>query len=89
MGKQPKTLHSKQESGASQGLYVFLLGLPYESSEKEVRDFFNGSENFEALSDQITNFKMPLFQDSGRCRGFAHVTFSSQDALDAALGLSG
>ena len=33
--------------------------------------------------------KMPTFQDSGRCIGYAHVMFAKKDAYEAALVKSG
>ena len=32
---------------------------------------------------------MPTFQDSGRCIGYAHVTFMSKDAYEKAKTLNG
>lgn len=38
---------------------------------------------------QITEVKLPRFQDSGKCRGYAHVQFGSREAYESALKLSG
>ena len=54
-----------------------------------MKEFFDQSEAVENLSKSILEIKMPVFQDSGRCRGYAHVTFDSKKALDAGLKLSG
>ena len=32
---------------------------------------------------------MPTFQDSGRCIGYAHVTFTDKGAYESAKALSG
>lgn len=32
---------------------------------------------------------MPTFQDSGRCIGYAHVTFLERSAYDSAKAMSG
>lgn len=52
-----------------------------------MKEFFNLKEA--NLAQFITEVKLPRFQDSGKCRGYAHVAFSSQDSYDKALKLSG
>ena len=44
---------------------------------------------FGAAKSAITDVKLPTFQDSGRCVGYAHIAFNSKEAYDSALGLSG
>jgi nucleolin len=61
-------------------LQVFISGIPYECSEQELRDFFPPT-----VSNHITEVKLPKYQDSGRCRGYAHVTFANAEARDGAL----
>ena len=36
-----------------------------------------------------SEIKMPTFQDSGRCIGYAHVTFTDKGAYESAKALSG
>lgn len=38
---------------------------------------------------EITEIKLPRYQDTGRCRGYAHVTFKDPLAFKRALSLSG
>ena len=40
-------------------------------------------------SVKSSEIKMPTFQDSGRCIGYAHVTFMSKDAYEKAKTLNG
>ena len=46
-------------------------------------------EFFAGEKESITDVKMPTFQDSGRCVGYAHVMFKSKNAYEAALQKSG
>ena len=39
-----------------------------------LKEFFNQGED-KKLSEKITEIKLPLYQDSGKCRGIAHVQF--------------
>jgi len=56
-------------------LQVFISGIPYESTEAQLKEFFNLKDS--NLAQFITEVKLPRFQDSGKCRGYAHVAFSS------------
>ena len=62
-------------------LQIFVSGIPYEANTDMMRDFFNQGEN-KTLSSSITEIKLPLYQDSGKCRGFAHVEFKDQKTYD-------
>jgi nucleolin len=62
---------------------AFVSGIPYECSEQEFRDFFG------KLASHITEIKMPRYQDSGRCIGYAHVSFDHIENQIKALALSG
>ena len=59
---------------------VFIEGLPFTSSEEEIRNFFT-----EHGCNDILELRLPKWQDSGRLRGFGHVVFSSQDSRKHAL----
>lgn len=63
-------------------LQCYASGIPYDATEADVRAFF-------APCGAITLIKAPTYQDTGRLRGFAHVTFSSPDGVAAALALNG
>jgi nucleolin len=55
-------------------LQIFVSGIPYEANVAMIKEYFNQGEN-KTLSDKIIEVKLPLYQDSGKCRGFAHVEF--------------
>jgi nucleolin len=63
-------------------LQVYAAGLPYTASEADVRAFF-------APCGEITLIRAPTYQDTGRLRGFAHVTFAARAGVAAALALDG
>ena len=81
-------LNTAQDEQPPQNLQVFVSGIPYEANEAQLREFFNQGEN-KNLSDEIKDVKLPLYQDSGKCRGFAHVEFSNLDFYTQALALTG
>jgi nucleolin len=61
-----------KKGGAAQGpenKQVFVSGIPYECSDQEFREFFG------KLATHIVEIKMPRYQDSGRCIGYAHIGF--------------
>ena len=59
---------------------VFIEGLPFTSSEDEVRSFFA-----EHGCNDILQLRLPTWQDSGRLRGFGHVVFASTETRTRAL----
>jgi nucleolin len=61
---------------------VYLEGLPYDASVDDIRAFFEGT-------GEITDIRAPVYNDSGRLRGYAHVDFSSSRAASKALELDG
>jgi nucleolin len=63
-------------------LQVYAAGLPYTATEADIRAFF-------ASCGDITLITAPTFQDTGRLRGFAHVTFSAAAGVERALELDG
>jgi nucleolin len=52
---------------------LFLSGLPYTSNEEDILKFLEGC-------GEILEVKMPRYQDSGKSRGYAHVTFKDSEA---------
>lgn len=62
---------------------MFISGIPYECSDQELKDVFKDIEK------QIKEIKMPRYQDSGRCIGYAHLTVTSPEAQQLALAKSG
>ncbi len=61
---------------------VFVSGIPYDSTEDAIGKFFVGCGD-------IAEIRAPRFQDSGRLMGYAHISFSTQDAAVAALKRDG
>jgi len=61
---------------------VFVDGLPYVWTEDKVRDFFLDC-------GVVREVRAPKWQDSGRLRGFAHVSFVDKASQDKALALDG
>ena len=97
MGKKKTQQSSSSESDSSssdneeapqQNMQVFVSGIPYEATEVMLKEFFAQGDDKE-LAKRITEVKLPRYQDSGKCRGFAHVGFNNQKDHDAALKLSG
>ena len=73
----------KAATGASsvEGCVVRVSGMPYEVTEPEVKAFFKGME--------ITGVDMPTWPDSGRSKGFANLTFASQEDAGKAIAMNG
>lgn len=63
-------------------LEVYVEGLPYEASEEDVQAFFEPS-------GEVREVRMPRYQDSGKPRGYCHVCFGDEDAVQRALGQDG
>ena len=59
---------------------VFVKGLPYDANDESIRELFS-------KCGAIVELDAPTFEDSGRCRGFAKLTFSSVDEAKAAIAL--
>lgn len=59
---------------------VFVEGIPYVCSEQDVRDFFIGHG-----VEDIEDLRLPVWQDSGRLRGYGHVVFASQESQQKAI----
>lgn len=76
--KQPAKKVGKPEE-----VQVFVSGIPYECSEQEFKDFFGD------LAKGIKEIKMPRYQDSGRCIGYAHITMSTPEGTQKVLEMSG
>ena len=59
---------------------VFIEGLPFTSTESDIRFFFTSHD-----CHDIVQLRLPTWQDSGRLRGFGHVVFASQETRLRAL----
>ena len=68
-------------------MQVFVSGLPYEISEDKLKAFFDQDDH--KLMDKVTHVKLHTFFGSNKSKGYAHVTFETKEAYDAALNFSG
>eukprot|EP00931_Biecheleriopsis_adriatica_P080787 TRINITY_DN54139_c0_g1_i1.p1 TRINITY_DN54139_c0_g1~~TRINITY_DN54139_c0_g1_i1.p1 ORF type:complete len:334 (-),score=105.23 TRINITY_DN54139_c0_g1_i1:43-1044(-) len=62
---------------------VFVDGVPYDWSLDQLKEFF-----VQKCGD-VSDVRAPTWQDSGRLRGFCHVSFATSKAKDKALALDG
>ena len=69
--------------GPREPLQVRVFGLAYTSTEADVRAFFAD------CGGTIEEFEMPLWEDSGRSKGFCGLKFSTEAAADAAVAKDG
>lgn len=86
--KRADSAADAEESGSSASAPVFTVyveGLPYTSSEDELREFFLSG----GIKEDPVSIRAPRYQDSGRLMGYAHVDFATKDAAKKALGLDG
>ena len=65
-----------------QPLSVRVFGLNYDTKEQDVRDFFEGC-------GPIMEVTFPVFEDSGRSKGYCGVRFTSPKAVEKAIELDG
>ena len=59
---------------------IFINGIPYETTEEELRELFSPYGNIEII-------KLPKYQDSGRNIGYCHIYYSSSESASKALEL--
>lgn len=59
---------------------IYVAGFPFDATPDEIRGFFqeNGCGDIEDL-------RLPVWQDTGRLRGFGHVVFTSVASKDKAV----
>lgn len=60
---------------------MFISGLPYTTTEDELTTFL--------ASDAVVEVKLPKFQDTGRCLGYAHVVFNDEEEYKKVMARSG
>ena len=60
---------------------VHVTGFPFSATVEDVRKFF-GDEG-------IVECRLPVWQDSGRLRGYGHIVFDNAQLYEAALAKSG
>jgi len=79
----PNTQNNSEEDAAKLNSVehtVFIEGLPFTSTEEEIRLFFS----YLGCND-ILQLRLPRWQDSNRLRGFGHVVFASKETRARAL----
>jgi nucleolin len=81
--KRKRQETATRESGPNYApLTVRVFGLAYTSTEKDIRDFFSACGT-------IVELDIPLWEDSGRIKGFCQITFLSEENVDRAVQLDG
>jgi len=58
---------------------AFIEGFPFDSSEEGLKEFFSG------YGCSVESMRLPVWQDTGRLRGFGHVVFASEDDATRAI----
>ena len=71
----------RSEMESKEECTVYVEGLPYETTEDEVRAHF-------ASCGEVVDVRVPRYHDSGRARGYAHVDYADASSAQAALGLN-
>merc|ERR1719240_2489394 len=83
-GLQPEKEEQKETAEPStsdsvSGRYdVFVDGVPYDWTIPDIRDLFQTAGN-------VVDVRAPTWQDSGRLRGYAHVTYDSLEGQQKAI----
>lgn len=75
---------SKKQKGVHDpdGKKVFVSGLSFEAKRKDVEGLF-------ASCGKLTQCKLLTFEDTGRCKGQAYLTFETEASAKQALAMSG
>jgi RNA recognition motif-containing protein len=86
-GNDKESIHNEDGSSGKQRkekqpLSVRVFGLNYETTEHDVREFFQEC-------GKINDINFPSFEDSGRSKGYCAVWFTSPKAVVKALELDG
>ena len=73
-----KKSNNKKQNTSCNG--IFINGIPYETTEDELKELFSPYGNIEQI-------KLPKYQDSGRNIGYCHIYYSSNESANKALEL--
>ena len=65
---------------------IYIEGIPFDSKEASVREFFTKHGIDESSLEDV---RLPVWQDSGRLRGYGHIVLDTADNYQKALALSG
>ena len=85
LAKKKRKLGIEEEAKAdkiNQPLCVRVFGLNYDTKEEDVREFFQEC-------GKIMEVTFPMFEDSGRSKGYCGVMFQSPKAVATAVELDG
>ncbi|RLN58508.1 hypothetical protein BBJ28_00006910 [Nothophytophthora sp. Chile5] len=72
----------QEEIGQKTEATVYVEGIPYRADEGDLVTHFSSC-------GAVREVRMPRYQDSGKPRGYAHVVFEDEAALQKALKLDG
>ena len=65
---------------------IYLEGIPFSCTQDDVCDFF---AQHGLTAEQLSDVRLPVWQDSGRLRGYGHIVFSTVETQQKALQLNG
>ncbi|EGC34027.1 hypothetical protein DICPUDRAFT_11237, partial [Dictyostelium purpureum] len=74
--------NSKPSDGEGEPTTIVARNIAFSVDETLVKEFFQGC-------GKITRVSLPTYEDSGRLKGFAFVSFDSEEAVDKAIALAG
>ena len=63
----------------NEGRTLFVGNIPYSTTEEEIKDFFS----------ECGKVNVKYFQNNGKFKGYAHVTFQDENAIEIALKKNG
>ena len=75
-----KNKKSKEQKSKEPCNGIFINGIPYETTEEELKELFSPF-------GEIEQIKLPKYQDSGRNIGYCHIYYTSVDSANKALEL--
>ena len=73
-----KKSNNKKQNTSCNG--IFINGIPYETTEDELKELFSPYGNIEQI-------KLPKYQDSGRNIGYCHIYYTTAESANKALEL--
>jgi len=77
-GRPQKTKEESRNDGKPPSKRVFLGNLRFDTTEESLREHF-------ASCGAIENIMVATFEDSGKCKGYAWITFEDLEAAESAV----
>lgn len=71
-----------EEVAAPLNSSVYVNGFSYDSTEEAIREFFSAC-------GEISTIRLPLWEDSGRLKGFGYIDFAAAEGATAAIAMNG